>query len=41
MRLSDTLTRTKQELPPAPGPVRMYFCGPTTKGTALPTCARA
>jgi len=29
MRLSDTLTRTKQELPPAPGPVRMYACGPT------------
>src|SRR5712691_482421 len=29
MQLSDTLTRRKQELPPAPGPVRMYTCGPT------------
>ncbi len=29
MRLSDTLTKAKQELPPPPGPVRMYFCGPT------------
>jgi cysteinyl-tRNA synthetase len=29
MRLSDTLTKRKQELPPPPGPVRMYFCGPT------------
>src|SRR5712691_8096676 len=29
MRLSDTLTRKKQELPPPPGPIRMYFCGPT------------
>src|SRR5712691_5914463 len=29
MRLSDTLTRRKQELPPQPGPIRMYFCGPT------------
>jgi cysteinyl-tRNA synthetase len=29
MQLSDTLTRTKQVLPAAPGPVRMYFCGPT------------
>jgi cysteinyl-tRNA synthetase len=29
MRLYDTLTRGKQELPPAPGPVRMYTCGPT------------
>ncbi len=27
MQLSDTLTRRKQELPP--GPIRMYFCGPT------------
>ena len=34
MRLSDTLTRTKQELPPAPGPVRMYFCGPTVYARA-------
>jgi cysteinyl-tRNA synthetase len=29
MRLYDTLTRRMQELPPPPGPVRMYFCGPT------------
>src|ERR671922_913234 len=29
MRLYDTLTRKEQELPPAPGPIRMYFCGPT------------
>ena len=28
MRLSDTLTKTKVELPES-GPVRMYFCGPT------------
>src|SRR5947208_6564131 len=29
MQLYDTLTRGKQQLPPAPGPVRMYVCGPT------------
>ena len=29
MRLYDSLTRRKQELPPPPGPIRMYFCGPT------------
>jgi cysteinyl-tRNA synthetase len=29
MRLYDTATRRLQELPPPPGPVRMYFCGPT------------
>ena len=29
MRLSDSLTRRKQELPPPPGPIGMYFCGPT------------
>jgi cysteinyl-tRNA synthetase len=29
MQLYDTLTRGKQELPAAPGPVRMYTCGPT------------
>ena len=29
MRLHDSLTRRKQELPPPPGPIRMYFCGPT------------
>ncbi|MFL5951839.1 MAG: cysteine--tRNA ligase [Gaiellaceae bacterium] len=28
MRLFDTLTKTKVELP-ASGPIRMYFCGPT------------
>ena len=29
MRLHDTATRSLQELPAPPGPVRMYFCGPT------------
>ena len=29
MRLYDTFTRAKQELPPPPGPIRMYWCGPT------------
>jgi len=29
MQLYDTLTRGRQELPPTPGPIRMYFCGPT------------
>jgi cysteinyl-tRNA synthetase len=29
MRLYDTATRRLQELPPPPGPIRMYFCGPT------------
>ena len=29
MRLYDTATRRLRELPPAPGPIRMYFCGPT------------
>jgi cysteinyl-tRNA synthetase len=29
MQLYDTLTRGKQDLPPPPAPVRMYFCGPT------------
>ncbi len=29
MRIYDTLTRRLQELPPPPGPIRMYFCGPT------------
>jgi cysteinyl-tRNA synthetase len=29
MRLYDTYTQGFVELPPAPGPVRMYFCGPT------------
>src|SRR3954447_14144995 len=29
MRLYDTATRQLQPLPPPPGPIRMYFCGPT------------
>jgi cysteinyl-tRNA synthetase len=29
MRLYNTLSRQVDELPPPPGPVRMYFCGPT------------
>ena len=29
MRLYDTVTRSLQPLPPPPGPVGMYFCGPT------------
>jgi cysteinyl-tRNA synthetase len=29
MQLYDTLTRAKQPLPSAPGPVRIYTCGPT------------
>jgi cysteinyl-tRNA synthetase len=29
MQLYDSLTRTKQELPQPPGPIRMYVCGPT------------
>jgi cysteinyl-tRNA synthetase len=29
MRIHDTFTRGLQELPPPPGPVRMYVCGPT------------
>src|SRR5215470_16697861 len=29
MRLYNTLSRQLEELPPPPGPVRMYFCGPT------------
>jgi cysteinyl-tRNA synthetase len=29
VRLHNTLTRRLDELPPAPGPIRMYFCGPT------------
>jgi cysteinyl-tRNA synthetase len=29
MRLYDTFTRSLVELPPPPGPIRMYFCGPT------------
>src|SRR5881397_119314 len=29
MKLSSTLHREKVELPPAPGPIGMYTCGPT------------
>ena len=29
MRLSSTLSRRLEELPPPPGPIGMYFCGPT------------
>jgi cysteinyl-tRNA synthetase len=29
VRLHDTFTRGLVELPPPPGPIRMYFCGPT------------
>src|ERR671938_782792 len=29
MRLYNTLTRRLDELPPPPGPIRMYVCGPT------------
>ncbi|HKC78367.1 MAG TPA: cysteine--tRNA ligase [Gaiellaceae bacterium] len=29
MRLYNTLSRQVEELPPPPGPIRMYFCGPT------------
>ena len=34
MKLYDTYTRSLVELPPAPGPVRMYFCGPTVYARA-------
>ena len=34
MQLYDTYTRRKQELPPPPGPIRMYFCGPTVYARA-------
>src|SRR5689334_524423 len=34
MRLYDTATRSLQELPPPPGPIRMYFCGPTVYARA-------
>src|SRR5919204_1983129 len=29
MRLYSTLSRRLEELPTPPGPIRMYFCGPT------------
>jgi cysteinyl-tRNA synthetase len=34
MRLYDTSTRGLVELPPPPGPIRMYFCGPTVYARA-------
>ena len=34
VRLYNTLTRSVEELPPPPGPVRMYFCGPTVYARA-------
>jgi cysteinyl-tRNA synthetase len=34
VRLYDTYTRSLVELPPPPGPVRMYFCGPTVYARA-------
>jgi cysteinyl-tRNA synthetase len=34
MRLFDTYSKSLVDLPPAPGPVRMYFCGPTVYARA-------
>jgi cysteinyl-tRNA synthetase len=34
IRLYNTLSRRLDELPPPPGPVRMYFCGPTVYARA-------
>jgi cysteinyl-tRNA synthetase len=34
VRLYDTYTRSLVELPPAPGPIRMYVCGPTVYARA-------
>ncbi len=34
MRLYNTLTRRIDELPPPPGPIRMYVCGPTVYARA-------
>jgi cysteinyl-tRNA synthetase len=34
MRLYDTSTRSVVELPQPPGPIRMYFCGPTVYARA-------
>src|SRR6201990_1051549 len=34
MRLYDTYTRGLVELPAPPGPIRMYFCGPTVYARA-------
>jgi cysteinyl-tRNA synthetase len=34
VRLYDTSSRSLVELPPPPGPIRMYFCGPTVYARA-------
>src|SRR5437868_2781648 len=34
MRLYSTLARGKVDLPEPPGPIRMYFCGPTVYARA-------
>jgi cysteinyl-tRNA synthetase len=34
VRLYDTYSRSLVQLPPPPGPVRMYFCGPTVYARA-------
>jgi cysteinyl-tRNA synthetase len=34
MQLYSTLQREKVDLPPPPGPIRMYFCGPTVYARA-------
>jgi cysteinyl-tRNA synthetase len=34
VRLYNTLTRQPEELPAPPGPIRMYFCGPTVYARA-------
>jgi cysteinyl-tRNA synthetase len=34
VRLYSTLSRGLEELPPPPGPIRMYFCGPTVYARA-------
>src|ERR1700674_1123421 len=34
MRLFDTYSKALVDLPAAPGPVRMYFCGPTVYARA-------
>jgi cysteinyl-tRNA synthetase len=34
VRLYDTFSRSLVELPPPPGPIRMYFCGPTVYARA-------
>jgi cysteinyl-tRNA synthetase len=34
VRLYSTLSRGLEELPPPPGPIRMYFCGPTVSARA-------